>query len=89
MGFIKVNGRKITNPFARVLIPTTALLVLAFVAAVVICGLLIVICGLLLATGLVFAVLILAAGLMLLYAAVRAVVTARHYFANWNENRRR
>ena len=82
MGFIKVNGRKITNPFARVLIPTTALLVLAFVAAVVICGLLI-------ATGLVFAVLILTAGLMLLYAAVRAVVTARHYFANWNENRRR
>lgn len=82
MGFIKVNGRKITNPFARVLIPTTALLVLAFVAAVVICGLLI-------ATGLVFAVLILTAGSMLLYAAVRAVVTARHYFANWNENRRR
>lgn len=82
MGFIKVNGRKITNPFARVLIPTTALLVLAFVAAVVICGLLI-------ATGLVFAVLILTAGLMLLYAAVRAVVTARHYFANWNENKRR
>lgn len=82
MGFIKVNGRKITNPFARVLIPTTALLVLAFVAAVVICGLLI-------ATGLVFAVLILTAGSMLLYAAVRVVVTARHYFANWNENRRR
>lgn len=82
MGFIKVNGRKITNPFARVLIPTTALLVLAFVAAVVICGLLI-------ATGLVLAVLILTASSMLLYAAVRAVVTARHYFANWNENRRR
>lgn len=82
MGLIKVNGRKVTNPFARVLIPTTALLVLAFVAVVVICGLLI-------ATGLVFAVLILTAGLTLLYAAVRAVVTARHYFANWNENRRR
>lgn len=81
MGHIKVNGRKITNPFARVLIPTTALLVLAFVAAVVVCGILI-------AIGLVFAVLALAVGLVLLYAAVRAVVTARHYFANWNENRR-
>lgn len=74
MGFIKVNGRKITNPFARVLIPTTALLVLAFAVAVVICAILI-------ATGLVFAVLILTVGAMLLYAAVRVVVTARHYFA--------
>ena len=26
MGYIKVNGRKVTNPLARVLIPTTALL---------------------------------------------------------------
>lgn len=74
MGFIKVNGRKITNPFARVLIPTTALLVLAFAVAVVICAILI-------ATGLVFAVLILTVGAMLLYAAVRVVVTGWHYFA--------
>ena len=74
MGFIKVNGRKIANPFARVLIPTTALLVLAFAVAVVICAILI-------ATGLVFAVLILMVGAMLLYAAVRVVVTGWHYFA--------
>lgn len=74
MGHIKVNGRKITNPFARVLIPTTALLVLAFAVAAVICAILI-------ATGLVLAVLILAIGAMLLYAAVRVVVAGWHYFA--------
>ena len=82
MGSIKVNGRKITNPLARMLIPATALLVLAFAAAAVICAILI-------ATGLVFAILILTVGVMLLYAAVRVVVTGRRYFANWNENKRR
>ena len=82
MGHIKVNGRKVTNPLARVLIPTTALLFLAFVAAIVICGILI-------ATGLVFVVLILTVGAMLLYAAVRIAVTGSRYFANWNESRRR
>ncbi len=86
MGHIKVNGRKVTNPLARVLIPTTALLFWAFVAAIVICGILI-------ATGLVFVVsilvLILTVGAMLLYAAVRIAVTGSRYFANWNENRRR
>ena len=65
---------KLPTHFARVLIPTTALLVLAFAVAVVICAILI-------ATGLVFAVLILTVGAMLLYAAVRVVVTGWHYFA--------
>ncbi len=82
MGYIKVNGRKVTNPLARVLIPTTALLFLAFITATVICGILI-------AAGLVFVVLILIAGVMLLYAAVRIVVTGPRYFANWNEKRGR
>ena len=82
MGHIKVNGRKVTNPLARVLIPTTALLFLAFVAATVIGAMLI-------AAGLVFVMLILSAGVMLLYVAVRIVVTGPRYFANWNEKRRR
>ena len=82
MGLIKVNGRKITNPLARVLIPTTALLFFAFVAATVVCAILI-------ATGLVFVVLILTVSVMLLYVAVRIAVTGLRYFANWNEKRRR
>ncbi len=82
MGHIKINGRKITNPLARVLIPTTALLFFAFVAATVIGAILI-------ATGLVFVMLILTAGVMLLYIAVRIAVTGLRYFANWNEKRRR
>ena len=82
MGHIKINGRKVTNPLARVLIPTTALLFFAFVAATVICAILI-------ATGLVFVVLILTVGVVLLYAAVRIVVTVPRYFANWNEKRGR
>ena len=86
MGHIEINGRKVTNPLARVLIPTTALLFLAFVAAFVAA---IVICGILIATGLVFVVLVLTVGAMLLYAAVRIAVTGARYFANWNESRRR
>lgn len=74
MGHIKINGRKVTNPLAWVLIP--------FVAATVICALLI-------ATGLVFVVLLLAGGAMLLYAAIRIAVTGPRHFANWNEKRRR
>lgn len=80
MGHIKINGRKVTNPLARVLIPTTALLFFVFVAATVICAILI-------ATGLVFVVLTLTVGVMLLYFAIRIVVTGLRYFANWNENR--
>ena len=82
MEHIRINGRKVTNPLARVLIPTTALLFLAFVAATVMCAILI-------ATGLVFVVLILTVGVMLLYVAVRIAVAGPRYFANWNEKRRR
>ena len=82
MGHIKVKRTESYQPISRVLIPTTALLFLAFVTATVICGILI-------AAGLVFVVLILTAGVMLLYAAVRIVVTGPRYFANWNEKRGR
>ena len=61
MGYIEVNGRKITNPVSRVLIAVAAALIFSFVAAAVVSAVLIQ-AGIALAAGVVAAAVILVVG---------------------------
>ena len=61
MGYMKVNGRKITNPVSRVLILSAAALILPFVAAAIVSAVLVNV-GIALAAALIAAAVILVVG---------------------------
>ena len=61
MGFIKMGGRKITNPVSRVLILAAVALILALVAAAVVSAVVINV-GIALAAGVVAAAVVLVVG---------------------------
>lgn len=61
MGYMKINGRKITNPVSRVLIMAAAALILALVAAAIVSAVLINF-GIALAAALIAAAVILVTG---------------------------